>query len=773
MRGKLTRLLSLLAVCLPIAAMADITSISPQALYVGDTETFIIISGSSLTGSVSTQVTFSGPAGTFSIEPNLASPISIEVFVPIQVTLIAGQYSVQVLANDGSSVRVTPAAFLSVIERIQSGNPVINLPENIIAEATGPAGAAVFFTPSVLNYGTGLVTSCNHVSGSIFPLGTTLLTCTATDSFGQDTAVTRVFVTDTQAPVLTSPADIFTTNPVVTFSVTATDNVDGTLIPICAPASGSTFSPGRTIVNCVATDAHLNSGRASFKVVLNGEPPVLILSPDLIVEATGLAGASVTYAATAVHGETVTCDRASGSTFPFGLTFVACSASNAFGTETGKFSVTVRDTTPPLLILPADITVISSNSSGVSVAYVATATDIVNGAVAVSCSPLSGSTFSVGETTVKCTAHDQNFNFSFGSFKVTVQDQPPPTLTLPADISAEATGAGGAIVIYSASASGGASISCNPSSGSLFAIATATVQCSASNASGTTTGSFKITVRDTTPPLLTLPSAITSEATSAAGAVVSYLASATDLVDGNVAVQCLPASGSTFALGSIIVKCSAIDLHANKAQGTFTIVVRDTTPPTLSLPADITAEATGPDGATVSYAVSAVDLVDGNVTPVCTPASGSRFALGSTLVQCTATDVHGNQKAGSFHVLVRDTTAPTIVRLEASPTAIWPADHKMIPVTINVIATDLVDPHPVSTIISVTSNQPTNSTGDGNTSSDWTITGPLTLVLRAERAGSIDRIYTITVQATDASGNSMRRPLEVRVAQTSRGRASR
>ncbi len=773
MRGKFAGLLSLLFVCLPMAASADITSISPASLYVGDAESFVVIRGTALTGSVSTLVTFSGPAGTFSIEPNLQSPTSLEVFVPIPVTLTAGQYSVQVRADDGSSVRTTPSAILSVIERVEVGAPIVNLPETIIAEAAGPAGAAVTFAFTVLNHGTGLTTSCNHLSGSIFPLGSTQLVCTATDSLGSSAASSYVFVTDTRPPVLSQQADITTNNPVVTFSVTAVDNVDGALTPICTPASGSTFQSGRTIVNCVATDAHLNSARVSFKVVLNGEPPVLTLPPDLTIEATGPAGAPVTYAASATQGASVTCDHPSGSIFPLALTLVACSASNAFGTENGKFSILVRDSTPPVLVLPGDITVNSPNSAGVAVAFVVTATDLVDSAIAVVCSPLSGSTFSVGQTTVKCSAHDSNFNFAFGSFMVTVRDQPPPTLTLPVSLLVEATGPGGAVVAYSASASGGASINCNPASGSLFGIAMTTVQCSASNAAGTTTGSFKVTVRDTTPPSLALPSAITAEATSAAGAIVNYVASANDLVDGNVSVQCLPASGSTFALGSTTVRCTATDLHTNAAQSTFLVVVRDTTPPVLSLPADITAEATSPAGAVVPYSVSAADLVDGNVTPICAPASGSTFPLGGTLVQCTATDSHGNRKSGAFNVLVRDTTAPVIVKLEASPAAIWPPDHKMVPITITVIATDLVDIHPGSVIVSVTSNQPANGTGDGNTTPDWKITSPLTLELRAERAGSADRIYTITIQTTDASGNSVRSPLEVRVTQTSRGRATR
>ena len=96
---------------------------------------------------------------------------------------------------------------------------------------------------------------------------------------------------------------------------------------------------------------------------------------------------------------------------------------------------------------------------------------------------------------------------------------------------------------------------------------------------------------------------------------------------------------------------------------------------------------------------------------------------------------------------------------------LWPATHKMIPVTIVLVATDLVDPHPVSHIVSVSSNQPVNGTGDGDTAPDWEITGPLKLNLRAERAGTLDRIYTVTIQTTDFSGNSTFTPITVAVSQ--------
>ena len=141
-------------------------------------------------------------------------------------------------------------------------------------------------------------------------------------------------------------------------------------------------------------------------------------------------------------------------------------------------------------------------------------------------------------------------------------------------------------------------------------------------------------------------------------------------------------------------------------------------------------------------------------------------------MQCSARDAHNNVANGSFTVTVRDTTPPTIVSATANPSTLWPPNHKPVAVTLSVIASDLVDAHPTSHIVLVSSNQPINGIGDGNTTTDWTITGPLTLDLLSERTGGSDRIYTITIATTDASGNTAYAAVTVTVTQ-SRGRAAR
>ncbi|MCL4524660.1 MAG: Ig-like domain-containing protein, partial [Acidobacteria bacterium] len=87
---------------------------------------------------------------------------------------------------------------------------------------------------------------------------------------------------------------------------------------------------------------------------------------------------------------------------------------------------------------------------------------------------------------------------------------------------------------------------------------------------------------DTTPPVLSLPANIITQATSSSGAVVNFSATANDAVDGSVPVSCVPPSGSTFALGTTTVNCSASDLSNNSASGSFSVTVNAPPPPSSS-----------------------------------------------------------------------------------------------------------------------------------------------------------------------------------------------
>ena len=97
----------------------------------------------------------------------------------------------------------------------------------------------------------------------------------------------------------------------------------------------------------------------------------------------------------------------------------------------------------------------------------------------------------------------------------------------------------------------------------------------------------------------------------------------------------------------------------------------DTIPPVITVPDDITVNATGPTGARVTFAISATDDVDGAVPVTCAPETGSTFSIGKTLVTCGAEDTAKNTASASFTVTVK-AAAQQLADLRAAVQAVGP-----------------------------------------------------------------------------------------------------
>jgi hypothetical protein len=256
-----------------------------------------------------------------------------------------------------------------------------------------------------------------------------------------------------------------------------------------------------------------------------------------------------------------------------------------------------------------------------------------------------------------------------------------------------------------------------------------------------------------TPPVIALngPAELTLECH--VGTYAEPGASATDDRDGSVAVT-TTGSVNTGAEGDYTITYSATDAAGNTATAARTVHVVDTTPPVIALngPADLTLECHV--GVYTEAGATAVDLCDGTVA-VSVSGSVDTGAEGDYTITYSATDAAGNAATATRIVHVVDTTAPALT-LVVSPKSLWPPNHAMVEVG-EVVARDLCDPS-VSLSINVTSNEPVNGTGDGDTAPDWAIVdngdGTASVSVRAERKGNgTGRIYTISVTATDAAGN--------------------
>jgi hypothetical protein len=105
---------------------------------------------------------------------------------------------------------------------------------------------------------------------------------------------------------------------------------------------------------------------------------------------------------------------------------------------------------------------------------------------------------------------------------------------------------------------------------------------------------------------------------------------------------------------------------------------------------------------------------------------------------------------------------PEVSAVAATPSILWPPNHKMVDVALSYEATDECG-RPACRV-SVSSNEPANGLGDGDTAPDWQVVDEQSVRLRAERAGGGDgRVYTITVTCTDTAGGETAVSTTVRV----------
>ncbi|MYL22182.1 HYR domain-containing protein, partial [Halobacillus litoralis] len=163
--------------------------------------------------------------------------------------------------------------------------PIISCPDDIIQDNDpGQCGAIVNYPdPVVMDNCPGATSACDPPSGSFFPVGTTQVTCIATDASGNESepCMFEITVNDTEPPIISCPDDIIQDNDpgqcgaIVNYpDPVVMDNCPGAT-SACDPPSGSFFPVGTTQVTCIATDASGNESEpCMFEITVNDtEPP--------------------------------------------------------------------------------------------------------------------------------------------------------------------------------------------------------------------------------------------------------------------------------------------------------------------------------------------------------------------------------------------------------------------------------------------------------------------------------------------------------------------
>jgi hypothetical protein len=339
---------------------------------------------------------------------------------------------------------------------------------------------------------------------------------------------------------------------------------------------------------------------------------------------------------------------------PRGAHTVSLTVSDGKATDTASATVTIADTIPPAVSAGTSVTLEATGPDGAPYHVPATATDAC-GLDNISIVP-SPALFPIGTTTVTVTALDLAGHATSATANVTVVDTTAPVVTAPANVTVEAAGPATSVPIGTATAADAVGVvTLTNNAPATFPVGTTIVVWTATDAAGNKgTATQTVTVKDTTAPVFAGLVGQVVEATSASGAVVTFNVTASDLVTTHPAIACLPASGSTFALGTTTVSCKATDDSGNSVTGSFPVKVQDTTAPALHLPAGIRVPLNTPASASSIQAflaaASATDKVDASVTitytlPVLT-------SVGPKTVTFTATDDFGNSATASATIWV-------------------------------------------------------------------------------------------------------------------------
>jgi len=177
-------------------------------------------------------------------------------------------------------------------------------------------------------------------------------------------------------------------------------------------------------------------------------------------------------------------------------------------------------------------------------------------------------------------------------------------------------------------------------------------------------------ILDTAPPDVIIPSDMTLDGGTADYVILDYSAKAIDDVDGVITPTCNLGSGTVFAVvqsAAFVVTCTATDSAGNTGSASFILAITsssDSSLPLVTVPGDMTITAGTTGYAILEYSVTAIDDVDGVITPTCNLSSGFPASVGEWPVACTATDSAGNIGYNRFMVTVipgSDTTPEPVI----------------------------------------------------------------------------------------------------------------
>lgn len=507
----------------------------------------------------------------------------------------------------------------------------LDCPPNITATAdttqNGVLGAVVNFAGNIDASGDCGTVTTSPASGSFFPVGTTIVSVSSSNGGGSCSFA--VTVLDTAPPTITCPVNIGVTAPEGSCDATVdvgTPATTGSGVTVTSTRSDgeaidAPYPGGTTTITWTATDENDRTASCTQTVTVTVHDtiaPTITAPPDVnIATPPGTSGSCGLVVGETELGSPTTDDNCSasvtvtrtgvpsGSFFPVGTTTITYTAKDSAGnTATAVQHVTVTDGTPPLIAAPPDATYTCLSEVPAASASQATSGTVLdsNGNPLPPAPPSDNCgtpTVTVSETRSGAgsaaspliisrvfTAIDAAGNSASSKQTIKVIDSTPPTISAPPDVSVNTgPGATSCDVVVSNAVLGSAiandncvvNVSRSPS-GNVFPVGTTDVVWTATDSAGNTaTATQHVTVVDNTPPTIVTPSNVTAilpANTTVQSMVVNYPAvTATDNCAGTVTISSIPASGSTFNVGTTTVTVTATDAHNNSATATFTVTV--------------------------------------------------------------------------------------------------------------------------------------------------------------------------------------------------------
>jgi len=594
------------------------------------------------------------------------------------------------------------------IEIIDSTDPIITCPADVTVNSNGASSTVVnnIAATATDNCGTPAISyiigtspsMTGDASGNTFPVGTTMVTYTATDQ-GGNSVDCSFNVTVIQDPLMIEcPMSVNQSTDVNVCSATLDlpviilsdpNNVNTILWSISGtsgPASGAgnisnfTFSLGTSSVTYSVTDIFGASETCSFDVTITDQegPIISDIPADTMVECDNIPSIATLTAIDQCDGatnvalisESIAAGPIPGSSI---ITRTWGTVDAAGNISTANQTITVTDTTPPTITCPADISTNSTTSPlcGASISWtIPTAADNCDTNTQVTSSFAPNDFFSLGTTVVTYYAEDNAGNIDSCKFNVTVSDVELPVftncpndMTIPSGINCDT------IVTWveptiTDNCDNNVSVVVFPTLGTAFMTGTTTVTYTATDASGNVSScSFDVTIADTEAPFLVdCPIDISiSSGDSCSAAVIWNMPTATDNCDASPTVTCNIPSGNTFSLGTTPIVCTATDASGNTSTCTFNVIIVDSEAPSIFCPANVLVSTSGNINIDPNNLISSItpvgcdsvvltfDIPSGNdncgipmVTQSLGLPSGSTFGIGQNIIQFTAMDGSGN-----------------------------------------------------------------------------------------------------------------------------------